>query len=108
MTTSAAPFDDIRDLLKFMPDAMSSARAAVRARDRELTKPAGALGRLEEIVEWLAGVQAKPMPSIDYPTVVVFAGNHGVVAKGVSPYPASVTKSMVANFSAGGAAINQI
>ena len=108
MTTGPAPFDDIRDLLNFMPDPMSSARAAVKARDRELTKPAGALGRLEEIVEWLAGVQGKPMPAIDRPMVVVFAGNHGVAAKGVSPYPASVTKSMVANFSAGGAAINQI
>jgi nicotinate-nucleotide--dimethylbenzimidazole phosphoribosyltransferase len=108
MTTSAVPFDDIRNLLALMPQASSAVLEAVRARDRELTKPAGALGRLEEIVEWLATVQAKPMPAIDHPLVAVFAGNHGVVAKSVSPYPASVTKSMVANFSAGGAAINQI
>jgi len=108
MTTSAQPFDDIRNLLALMPQASSAALEAVRARDRELTKPAGSLGRLEEIVEWLACVQAKPMPAIDHPLVAVFAGNHGVAAKGVSSYPASVTKSMVANFSAGGAAINQI
>jgi nicotinate-nucleotide--dimethylbenzimidazole phosphoribosyltransferase len=108
MTISALPFDDIRALLKSMPEMSAEAVEAVAARDRELTKPPGSLGRLEEIVSWLAGVQGNPLPRIDHPLVAVFAGNHGVVAKGVSPYPASVTKAMVANFAAGGAAINQI
>ena len=108
MTISGLPFDDIRALLKSMPEMSLEAIAAVEARDRELTKPLGSLGRLEEIVTWLAAVQGKGMPCIDHPLVAVFAGNHGVVAKGVSPYPASVTKAMVANFSTDGAAINQI
>jgi nicotinate-nucleotide--dimethylbenzimidazole phosphoribosyltransferase len=108
MSSSGLPFDDIRNLLPLMPEASQEAIAAVRARDAELTKPAGALGRLEEIVEWLAGWQDKAKPVIERPLVAVFAANHGVVAKGVSAYPASVTRSMMENFAAGGAAINQI
>jgi len=108
MPASALPFDDIRTLLAELPAIDQDAVAAVRERDRELTKPAGALGRLEEIVEWLAGWQGKAPPTIERPLVCVFAGNHGVVAQGVSAYPASVTRSMVENFGAGGAAINQI
>lgn len=108
MTTPARPFDDIRNLFTAMPQPSSAAREAVRARNRQLARPAGALGRLEEIVEWLAAVQGKPMPAIDHPFVVIFAANHGVAGKGVSAYPASATKNMVANISAGGAAINQI
>jgi nicotinate-nucleotide--dimethylbenzimidazole phosphoribosyltransferase len=91
-----------------MPEASAQAAAAVRARDRQLTKPPGSLGRLEEIVEWLAAWQDRPEPTVDRPTVVVFAANHGVVAQGVSPYPASVTAQMLQNFSSGGAAVNQI
>jgi nicotinate-nucleotide--dimethylbenzimidazole phosphoribosyltransferase len=73
-----------------------------------LTKPPGSLGRLEEIVEWLAAVQGRPEPTLARPLVAVFAANHGVVAQGVSPYPSEVTGQMLANFTAGGAAINQI
>ena len=102
------PFDAFRVLLAQMPAASESAIAAVRARDAQLTKPPGALGRLEEIVEFLAAWQDKPAPIVERPTVVVFAGNHGVVAQGVSPYPASVTEQMLKNFSSGGAAVNQI
>jgi nicotinate-nucleotide--dimethylbenzimidazole phosphoribosyltransferase len=102
------PFDDIRDLVAKMPGADQASVEAVRRRDRELTKPAGSLGRLETLVEHLAAWQAKPMPSLERPLVAVFAGNHGVVGKGVSPYSASVTRSMMDNFTAGGAAINQI
>ena len=105
--TDRAPFDDIRDLIADMPGPDLDARARVRERDSLLTKPAGSLGRLEEIAEWLASWQGAP-PHIDRPLVAVFAGNHGVVAKGVSPFPQSVTAAMVANFAAGGAAINQI
>ncbi len=108
MSLSGNPFDDFRALLPTMPEASESALAAVRARDLQLTKPPGSLGRLEEIVEWLAAWQAKEQPTVDRPTVVVFAGNHGVVAQGVSPYPSEVTRQMVANFSNGGAAVNQI
>jgi nicotinate-nucleotide--dimethylbenzimidazole phosphoribosyltransferase len=108
MNAAPRPLDDIRALLKSMPGPDEAARAAVRARDAELTKPAGSLGRLETIVEWLAAWQGTARPHVDAPLVAVFAGNHGVVAQGVSPFPQSVTKAMVANFAAGGAAINQI
>ncbi len=104
----SAPFDDIRMLVDTMPEANAEAVEAVRARQAELTKPVGSLGRLEEIVEWLAAWQGKPRPAVDKPRVVVFAGNHGVAARGVSPYPAEVTMQMVSNFSRNGAAINQI
>jgi nicotinate-nucleotide--dimethylbenzimidazole phosphoribosyltransferase len=104
----SAPFDDIRALLRQMPGPDQAAAAAVRARDAVLTKPAGALGRLESIAEWLATWQAKSPPAVNRPLVAVFAGNHGVVAHGVSAYPASVTRQMVDNFARGGAAINQI
>jgi nicotinate-nucleotide--dimethylbenzimidazole phosphoribosyltransferase len=102
------PFDAFRALLGQLPPASATAVAAVRMRDAQLTKPPGALGRLEELVEWLAAWQDKPEPTLERPTVVVFAANHGVVAQGVSPYPASVTAQMLKNFSSGGAAVNQI
>ena len=105
---SEHPFDAFRALLAQLPPASAAAVAAVRARDAQLTKPPGALGRLEEVVEWLAAWQDKAEPTLDRPTVVVFAANHGVVAQGVSPYPASVTAQMLKNFSAGGASVNQI
>lgn len=105
---TALPFDDFRGLLKLMPAMDADARDMVRARDRQLTKPPGSLGRLEEIVEWLAAVQARSEPTVSRPLVAVFAGNHGVVARGVSPYPQAVTRQMLENFAAGGAAINQI
>ena len=108
MSAGPRPFDDIRDLIAAMPGPDEAAVAAVRAREGQLTKPAGALGRLETIVEWLAAWQGAARPHVDQPLVAVFAGNHGVVAQGVSPFPQSVTKAMVANFAAGGAAINQI
>src|SRR5271170_505766 len=108
MTRPTQPFDSIRDLIALMPPASEVAAAAVAARDAELTKPPGSLGRLEEIVAFLAAWQGKAPPTLDRPLVAIFAGNHGVTAKGVSAYPASVTSAMVANFSAGGAAINQI
>jgi nicotinate-nucleotide--dimethylbenzimidazole phosphoribosyltransferase len=108
MNASTRPFDDIRALLAKMPAPDAAALAAVRAREAQLTKPAGSLGRLEEIAEWLAAWQGAPRPHVDAPLVAVFAGNHGVVAQGVSPFPQSVTQAMVANFAGGGAAINQI
>lgn len=90
-----------------LPGADSDAVAAVRARDGKLTKPAGSLGKLEGIAEWLAAWTGRP-PAVTRPLVAVFAGNHGVTAQGVSPFPSAVTAQMVENFAAGGAAINQI
>lgn len=108
MAVSGLPFDDIRELIAAMPGPDMAAANLVRARDKELTKPAGSLGRMEEIAEWLAAWQGKGKPSVDRPLVCVFAGNHGVVAQGVSAFPQAVTRQMLENFAAGGAAINQI
>lgn len=107
-TDSGLPFDDIRRLVAQMPGPDLAAIAAVRARDAQLTKPPGSLGRLETLAEWVAAWQGRSTPAIDRPTVCVFAANHGVVAQGVSAYPQAVTRQMLENFSAGGAAINQI
>ena len=102
-----SPFDDIRALIANMPTVDDKALTGARERQAQLTKPAGSLGRLEEIAEFMAAWQGEK-PHVDNPLVAVFAGNHGVVAQGVSPFPASVTEAMVGNFQAGGAAINQI
>lgn len=108
MNTAPESMDEIRKLLDAQPGPSDSARDAARERETTLTKPPGALGRLEEIAEWLASWQDRSPPSVDNPHVVVFAGNHGVAARGVSAYPADVTAQMVANFEAGGAAVNQL
>ncbi len=107
-TSSGLPFDDIRALIAEMPAADEGAMAAVRERDARLTKPPGSLGRLEDLAAWLAGWQGRSSPAVNRPLVAVFAGNHGVAAHGVSAYPPEVTRQMVDNFAAGGAAINQI
>ena len=101
------PFDDIRALVETLPGPDADAVAAVRARDAQLTKPPGSLGRMEELVEWLAAWQANPRPDVTRPLVAVFATNHGVADRGVSAFPQDVTRQMVDNFAAGGAAINQ-
>lgn len=90
------------------PQGDAAAAAAVAARQARLTKPPGSLGRLEDLVAWLARWQRRALPALERVQVLVFAGNHGVAARGVSPYPAAVTAQMVANFAAGGAAINQL
>ncbi len=102
------PFDDIRNLLPQMPGPDLQAVEVVRARDAQLTKPAGSMGKLEELAEWLAAWQGEGRPKVTRPLVAVFAANHGVTKQGVSPFPSEVTQQMVANFAAGGAAINQI
>lgn len=88
------------------PDQVSRRGAA--GRNAQLTKPPGALGRLEDLAIWYAGWRGCDRPSITTPQVVVFAANHGIAAQGVSAFPAAVTEQMVANFRAGGAAINQL
>lgn len=103
-----SPFDDFRDLVNLLPDPETAAIEAFHARDAQLTKIPGSLGRLEEIGLWLAAATGKIPPKVEKPLVAVFAANHGITAKGVSAFPAEVTAQMVANYAAGGAAINQI
>jgi nicotinate-nucleotide--dimethylbenzimidazole phosphoribosyltransferase len=107
-TNAESPFADIRRLVATMPEADAEAAGAVAARDAELTKPAGALGRMEDLVAWLAAWQGKAPPSLDRPLVCVFAASHGVTRRGVSAFPDAVNRQMLDNFAAGGAAINQI
>jgi len=102
------PFDDIRNLIAEMPGPDEAARLAATERQGQLVKPPGALGRLEEIAIDIAGWQGRAIPVINRPTVAVFAATHGVASRGVSPYPPEVTKQMVATFTAGKAAVNQI
>ncbi|BBF93501.1 nicotinate-nucleotide--dimethylbenzimidazole phosphoribosyltransferase [Blastochloris tepida] len=102
------PFDDIRRLVAQMPGPDEKAVAAIRARDAELTKPPGSLGRLEALVEWLAAWQGSTRPMVERPLVAIFAASHGVTARGISAFPDSVNRQMLDNFSAGGAAINQL
>jgi len=106
--THFASFADLRAACHDLPAADAQAKAAAERRDARLTKPPRSLGRLEELVFWLAGWQVANPPRLERIDVVVFAGNHGVVAQGVSAFPAEVTAQMVANFAAGGAAINQL
>ncbi|MDT5177155.1 MAG: nicotinate-nucleotide--dimethylbenzimidazole phosphoribosyltransferase [Mycobacterium sp.] len=90
-----------------IPALDHDAEAAARTRQATLTKPVGALGRLEDLSIWVAACQgACPPHQFLRPRVVVFAGDHGVTAAGVSAFPSEVTAQMVANFVAGGAAIN--
>ncbi|HEV7312212.1 nicotinate-nucleotide--dimethylbenzimidazole phosphoribosyltransferase [Sphingopyxis sp.] len=85
-----------------------AAASDARTRQGELTKPAGSLGRLEELAVFFAGWQGKARPKISRARAAIFAGNHGVTVHGVSAFPPSVTAQMVANFAAGGAAINAL
>ena len=101
-------FSELRAACLDLPSGHPAATAAVVQREDTLTKPPKSLGRLEELVAWLAHWQGHAPPRLDRVEVLVFAGNHGVTARGVSAYPAAVTAQMVANFSAGGAAINQL
>jgi nicotinate-nucleotide--dimethylbenzimidazole phosphoribosyltransferase len=91
-----------------LPGPDQAAIAAAADRNGQLTKPPGALGRLEDLAIWYGGWRGTGRPAIENPQVIVFAGNHGVTARGVSAFPAEVTVQMVANFRAGGAAINQL
>jgi nicotinate-nucleotide--dimethylbenzimidazole phosphoribosyltransferase len=88
------------------PKTSASHREAARARQDQLTKPAGALGRLEQLAIDLAGLQHTDRPRAQRAPIIVFAGDHGIVAQGVSAYPQDVTIAMLSNFAAGGAAIS--
>ncbi|WP_314945068.1 nicotinate-nucleotide--dimethylbenzimidazole phosphoribosyltransferase [Bradyrhizobium cosmicum] len=88
------------------PDVSAVHRKAAIARQAQLAKPAGALGRLEQLAIELAGLQATEQPRATRVPIIVFAGDHGIVAQGVSAYPQAVTIAMMANFASGGAAIS--
>ncbi|WP_374369116.1 nicotinate-nucleotide--dimethylbenzimidazole phosphoribosyltransferase [Dongia sp.] len=105
---SMATFAEMRRIIAEFPGPDQAAAAETAAREGQLTKPAGALGRLEELAAWLATWQGRTPPAINHPRVAVFAGNHGVAELGVSAFPAAVTKQMVLNFTHGGAAVNQL
>jgi len=106
--TTGLPFDDIRALLKKLPQANLENAKLAKDHEAQLTKPPGALGKLENISEWVTTWQAHYPPRVERTVVAVFAGNHGVVAQNVAAYPQAVTAQMVANFQSGGAAVNQI
>jgi nicotinate-nucleotide--dimethylbenzimidazole phosphoribosyltransferase len=108
MPEPVANLDEIRALIAHLPGPDLEAGAAAAAREAQLTKPAGALGRLEELATWLATWQGRHPPALNHPRTIVFAANHGVATRGVSAYPAAVTAQMVQNFIAGGAAVNQL
>jgi nicotinate-nucleotide--dimethylbenzimidazole phosphoribosyltransferase len=89
-----------------MPVPDARAEAAARARQQQLTKPPGSLGRLEELACWFAARLSSPTPQISHSEIFVFAADHGVAARGVSAFPQSVTAQMLGNFANSGAAIN--
>ena len=107
-STPQPNLDEMRQLLKDLPAPDGEAGAAAAAHQAQLTKPAGALGRLEDMAIWLARWQGQHPPRLERPLTAVFAGNHGIAARGVSAYPAAVTAQMVKNFLDGGAAVNQL
>ncbi|WP_294329894.1 nicotinate-nucleotide--dimethylbenzimidazole phosphoribosyltransferase [uncultured Sphingomonas sp.] len=110
-TPALPPFDSVAAFeaaLAALPGPDQASIDAATARQQQLTKPPGALGRLEDLAIFLASWQRRERPSLETAKAVVFAGNHGVAAQGVSAFPAEVTAQMVANFAAGGAAINAL
>ena len=106
MPPTGLPFDDIRALFAIMPPPSQDCVDLVRERDSMLVKPAGALGRMEELPQWMAAWQGKSRPTMNRPLVAIFAANHGVVEQGVSAWPQAVTRKMMETFAAGGGAIS--
>jgi nicotinate-nucleotide--dimethylbenzimidazole phosphoribosyltransferase len=106
--TNFSSLAELRAVCLDLPGGHPAASAAVAAREDRLTKPPQSLGRLEDLTAFLAHWQGHSPPRLDRAEILVFAGNHGVTAQGVSAYPAEVTVQMVANFAAGGAAVNQL
>ena len=104
----AVTFDEIRALMRNLPGPDLEAGTAALERQNQLTKPRGSLGRLEELAQWMATWQGSSAPEMRRPRISVFAGNHGIAARGVSAYPAEVTAQMVQNFINGGGAVNQL
>lgn len=105
---SLANLASLSTLVTSLPQADAKAADAARLRQNSLTKPPGSLGRLEQLAEFMAAWRGVARPVIKRAQALVFAGNHGICAQGVNPYPQEVTAQMVGNFQAGGAAINQL
>ncbi|MBA1149585.1 nicotinate-nucleotide--dimethylbenzimidazole phosphoribosyltransferase, partial [Ectothiorhodospiraceae bacterium WFHF3C12] len=89
-----------------LPCPVAGIRDLAAERQQHLTKPPGSLGRLEALAVRMAALQGDPGPAVDPAAIVVFAGDHGVVAEGVSAFPQAVTVAMIRNFAVGGAAIS--
>lgn len=100
--------DSLSWVLKAIKPLDKKAMAEARARQDQLTKPQGSLGRLEELSIQLAGIQGKPIPQIRHKAIITMAADHGVVAEGIGNWPQEVTAQMVYNFLSGGAGINVI
>ena len=107
-THPLATLDSVIDMVRELPPERETARRAAMARSDRLTKPQGSLGELERIAAWHAAWSRNERHSPTERKIIVFAGNHGVAARGVSAFPGSVTEQMVRNFRHGGAAINQL
>ena len=105
---SGLPFDDIRNLLKNPPPMEEEATGLARQRLAALALGEGGLGRLGELAVWLAGWQAAEEPQLRRPLVAIFAGSHGVAARGASDFAPGVTQTMMEVIAGGGAAVNQI
>ena len=108
MTQAFTNLSEFRAILAAQEGIEAAAQADAADHNTQLTKPPGALGRLEDLALWYRGWRGGVRAEIDAPQVIVFAGNHGVAARGVSAFPPEVTEQMVLNFQHGGAAINQI
>lgn len=108
MPFEVASLAEIKTLSKSLPGADTASAEAARARQNQLTKPPGSLGKLEDLAVFMASWQGTDRPTIETAQALVFAGNHGICDRGVNPFPQAVTAQMVANFQAGGAAINQL
>lgn len=98
----------LSNTLKMIRPLDREAMARAQARQDMLTKPQGSLGRLEELSIQLAGIQGKPIPQIRHKTIIIMAGDHGVVAEKVGNWPQEITAQMVYNFLGGGAGINVV
>lgn len=107
--TNLPPLVALDDILTLdLPSPDEAAIEAATARQMQLTKPPGSLGMLEDLAVFMAGWSGTERPEITRAQALVFAGNHGICAQGVNPFPQEVTAVMVANFNTGGAAINQL
>lgn len=106
--TSALPFDDFRDLMNGLPQGDAAAARRVQEVFSRSGRQPNALGRVQDLAEWLATWTGREPPTVNRPLVAIFAGNHGAVAHGISPRPIEATAQSVELCAAGGAAINQV
>lgn len=100
--------DELKQACLDLPQKDEQAEQAVFKRQHELLKPPGSLGELENMVAWLAAWQKQPMPTLDRICIMIFAGNHGVTAENITPYPPEITQILVSQIRQGHAAINQL